>query len=321
MHVGGAEALGPILERVMQGFVRRKEEARRRLEAEITTRGALHAAARALYPHLVAGAEPGYQLDPARVLSYEGAERQLREHCQDCRGDVPDHWACEYPRLTTSGAVLRKPCPTRRAFRDRERYSRLLGAARLPARFARRTLDDFEERDEDCRGALAAARHLVENWGEPGLRGLLVLGSNGTGKTHLAAGIMQALMARGVATRFYTAIELTDEFIAAARRWQLRELSDALATVPLLVLDDLGKEFFRTVDAEEREASAFALSRLFEVINGRYEEERVTVVTSNLSEDEIARRYGRAVFSRMAETMRLVPLAGEDRRWRGSGEV
>jgi DNA replication protein DnaC len=72
----------------------------------------------------------------------------------------------------------------------------------------------------------------------------------------------------------------------------------------LLVLDDLGAE----------KTSEWSLQTLYTIIDRRYREERQTIITSNLSLDELASQVDDRIASRLSELCRVVRLAGEDRR-------
>lgn len=66
----------------------------------------------------------------------------------------------------------------------------------IPARFRGRSLDNFNAATPEQRGALTAARSFVENFEQHLRRGdtMVFMGMPGTGKSHLATAILQALM-------------------------------------------------------------------------------------------------------------------------------
>ena len=82
------------------------------------------------------------------------------------------------------------------------------------------------------------------------------------------------------------------------------DLLDRLAEVDLLHLDDLGAE----------KTSPWVLEQLYSIINARYEDERSTVITTNLFPDALAEQIGERTVSRLEEMCTLVPLYGEDAR-------
>jgi DNA replication protein DnaC len=93
-------------------------------------------------------------------------------------------------------ANVARPCECRLA----QRAARMLERARIPKRYEHCSLDSYESRFRGANKTLAAAhmraRKFVEGYPiESGGTGLLLTGSIGVGKTHLAVGILQAVIA------------------------------------------------------------------------------------------------------------------------------
>lgn len=112
------------------------------------------------------------------------------------------------------------------------------------------------------------------------LKGWLVLiGSYGSGKTHLAAAVANVAVQAGVPTLFLTVPDLLDwlrsSFGSTDERFEQR--LDEIRTIQLLVLDDLGTQ----------NATPWAEEKLYQIINYRYTYRLPMVVTSNLSLAEI----------------------------------
>ena len=119
---------------------------------------------------------------------------------------------------------------------------------------------------------------------------LIITGSYGCGKTHLAAAIGNYAVNNGVDTIFLTIPDLLDwlrlSFISQNATYENR--FEEIKNVQLLVLDDLGTE----------NATAWALEKLYQVINYRYIKRLPTVITTNL---DLARIDDR-ISSRMQDT-------------------
>jgi DNA replication protein DnaC len=208
----------------------------------------------------------------------------------------------------------------------------------VPQRFATRSLDGYQADTPSQQRALIEARRYVA--GE--IRSLVLIGPPGVGKTHLAAGIVNALADAECAA----AIERRDAHratIAAMPEWEqvqrrgkwlradypewqnvaelisgLRldidrpvdervwatRLTEKLRHTNHLVLDDLGRE----------KVSDWTGELIYGVINGRYEDVLATVATSNLSAEELrAGPYWPAI-SRLAEDGALVAIEAPDHR-------
>lgn len=92
---------------------------------------------------------------------------------------------------------------------------------------------------------------------------------------------IKAACQRGVKTRFVTASAIVHEMIEAHDERRLLRLQKQLATVELLIIDELGFAPFSKTGAE----------LLFELISQRYER-GATVITSNLPFDQWTAAFG-----------------------------
>jgi len=103
---------------------------------------------------------------------------------------------------------------------------------------------------------------------------LLMLGEPGTGKNMLSACICQAVVAEGFTALHTTAMKLVRKIKTSWGNPKLdeQELIDAFTKPDILVIDEIGKQF--GTKTEE--------ILLFEAINGRYEDQRPTILISNL---------------------------------------
>ena len=152
---------------------------------------------------------------------------------------------------------------------------------------------------------LARALHEAENFARGCKGNLWLYGAPGTGKTHLACGIIHVLLGKGKEPIFAeTPIllqDLIDNFLDPTSpliqesKW---------AKCPLLVLDDLGTE-----KLTER-----GLELLTTVINTRSLFDLPTVVTSNLKPGELHDQASERLISRLVENGRIVNTGQDD--WR-----
>jgi len=223
------------------------------------------------------------------------AEDKLVNQCDGCQGsamydlnDLP-LLHCARPELDpeTFGVYWNQECPVQLAYRERVRFERLLGKAKLPRRFQDRRLKSFRVYDSQTRSALARAREFVARFGEREQPGLLLMGPKGGGKTHLAAGAVLDLLDQQVAARFYTAPDLLNDIYAAIPDNRVMDVVRGLAELPCLVIDDLGKEFIKQRQAGGYESAAWAMEQLFTLINRRYEDDRPVIITTNLTDAEL----------------------------------
>ena len=115
----------------------------------------------------------------------------------------------------------------------------------------------------------------------------------GVGKTHLGYAITDYLVSKGVNVIWMT---LNQYFLKLQQGWagdiKAERLAHHAATVPLLVIDDLHPQML--VNQWRKE--------IFHIlIDARYRSEKSTVITSNISLDEIAETYGVHIADRIRE--------------------
>lgn len=116
-----------------------------------------------------------------------------------------------------------------------------------------------------------------------GLKGWLLLeGSYGCGKTHLAAAIANRAVYRGIPTLFITVPDLLDSlrFSYSDPETSFEFRFEEIRNAALLVMDDFGTH----------NATPWAQEKLFQIINYRYVNKLPTVITTNLILDEIESR-------------------------------
>lgn len=176
----------------------------------------------------------------------------------------------------------------------------MLIESNLGRRFQERTFETF-----DASGFPAeyrAARQYAETFEDNDGKGIMFIGSVGTGKTHLAAAITNHIITEfSIPVRFITAIEL---FALLRDFEQNAGAIYGFKNVPLLVLDDLGKEKITDWNRE----------KLFEIINYRYENYLPVVITTNGAPGELERTMGAAVYSRLCEMCSAAMMEGKDYR-------
>ena len=141
-------------------------------------------------------------------------------------------------------------------------------------------------------------------------RNLFLTGAPGLGKTFLSACIARTVSERGYSVVYDTAVNIFARFEEQKFARDQEEARDArdetrrYLQCDLLILDDLGSEM----------TTPFVQSALYTLINGRLTAQRRTVISSNLSMDEVRRRYSAQSASRLEGEYRVLPFYGEDIR-------
>lgn len=206
----------------------------------------------------------------------------------DCPEAVAEHKRKEAERIAKEKAEREEE----EELKMRMRVAEIIGNSGMHARFLRRTFSTFQQTPDNHR-ALRACKLYAETFGDklpknnhdPGRNGLFITGPKGTGKTHLAAAIANHLMQDGTAVICMTMIDLLDRIkqtFEQQKTWGVSE-SSVLKTykdVPLLIIDDMGKE----------PATEWAVSKIYAIINARYEAYLPTIITTNYSDAELVRR-------------------------------
>lgn len=154
---------------------------------------------------------------------------------------------------------------------------RLMQRAGIPPRFQTRTLDGYQVEQPGQHRALALARRYAKQFAEIRAKGtcLVFSGNRGTGKTHLACGIANAVMGDGYSALFVAAGEVVRKVRATWRKDSPITEADAInqfAEIDLLIIDEVGVQY-----GTEGEQIV-----LFEVINRRYERLMPTIILTNL---------------------------------------
>ncbi|MGA3196782.1 MAG: ATP-binding protein [Terriglobales bacterium] len=216
----------------------------------------------------------------------------------------------------------------------RARAASLIAAARIPKRYEHCELSnfttDFPGLDRSVSLAHINASRFVQEFDPSEGKGLLLVGGIGTGKTHLAVGILKELIAaRGCGCFFCDYRELLKQIqnsyndsVQATELQVLRPVFEA----EVLALDELGAV----------KPSEWVWDTVSLILNTRYNDNRTTIITTNFPDEAAAvtsvefspraaafaatrretlgDRIGERMRSRLHEMCRIVKMEGPDFR-------
>lgn len=139
-----------------------------------------------------------------------------------------------------------------------------------------------------------------------GSKSILMLGKTGVGKTHLSMSIAKETAQNGFNVIYGSVVNL----LRAIENEHFRRSENdgdtlgALCSCDLLVLDDLGAEHH----------TAFYESSLYNIINTRINARMPTIISANLSLDELYGTYNERIISRIAGYYEVLFCVGKDIR-------
>jgi DNA replication protein DnaC len=241
------------------------------------------------------------------------------------------------PVTAASIGEKKPPQVSRCDCRQDARATKLLENARIPKRFAECSFDNFVIEGRNTR-ALARAKSDVTQFARqyPALDapGLLITGTVGTGKTHLAiAAIREIIQTKGIDCVFAAYGELLklirNSYSAANQATEMSVLAPYLSA-DVLVLDDIGTE--KGSEWVEETASF--------ILTERYNNKKSVIITTNLPplppvlatrsepvdmfnkskqvmrEETLGDRIGERMLSRLLEMCKVVEIHAPDYRQR-----
>lgn len=170
----------------------------------------------------------------------------------------------------------------------------------IPKKFFNESFETFRAETPEEKSNLSKAACFADN---PLNRILIFCGKNGTGKTHLACGII-----RKCGGHYVTAPDLCVEYESSSDYQAKKTKAGVLKTYvdySFLVIDECGRYILKP-DTEK-----FLLSY---IVCNRYENDLPTVLITNSSKSDLIKFLGAAVYDRLSEVCTTVDFTGESKR-------
>lgn len=161
---------------------------------------------------------------------------------------------------------------------------------------------------ENMRYVLDTCQTFIKNF-DQSFDNLLFYGSTGVGKTFLSNCIAKALLDQAHTVIYLSALSLMEilENHAFHRSEDEQDADDMYAYIldcDLLIIDDLGTEV----------SNAFTTSQLFACLNSRLLGKKSTIISTNLSLDDLQDIYSERIFSRLISSYQVTLILGDDIR-------
>ena len=221
------------------------------------------------------------------------------------------------PVCRDSGYVMGKMCDCLKAEYDRAAARQLSDLVMMSGeRFENFDLSYYDDGINACTGisprkcmtmVLATCMTYAQHFA-PGSINLLLRGGPGLGKTYLSACIARVVSEKGFSVVYESAGDAFEAF--EEKRFSRLDDGDAAAkvdrmlTADLLILDDLGTEM----------PGNLANAALYSLLNKRISAGKSTIISTNLSEDELHRRYTPQIASRIEGEFEPLEFCGRDIR-------
>ena len=157
------------------------------------------------------------------------------------------------------------------------------------------------------KNAVNTCHNFIKNFNSD-YHNLFFYGTVGTGKSFLSGCIAKELIESGHSVIYFSATALFDllsrNSFDPKSREELRTAYADLYQCDLLIVDDLGTEL----------TNQFVTSQLFSLLNERHMGKKATIISTNLSLEELRNRYSERIFSRVTSNYEICKLSGQDIR-------
>lgn len=221
---------------------------------------------------------------------------------------LEDIYSC--PKCKDTGFIVSQMCSCLIEEYNRQLTSELSTLLKnSDERFENFDLSLYGEAREAMSIVYDTCREYASNFSERSMN-LLFQGGTGLGKTFLSACIARVVAQNGHSVCYDTAASALEAFemkkfardAEAAEKASTRV--ERMLECELMILDDLGTEMLTQI----------SISALYTLINTRLVEGKKTIISTNLTDAELARRYTPQICSRIDGEFLKLPFAGTDIR-------
>lgn len=252
-------------------------------------------------------------------MSFEEYRRKLsdlrmeKEALLKCYHIAPEALKLQYrcPDCQDTGYIENKKCHCLRQRIIDERYQQSnLREILKTENFSTLSLAYYDEEHlEEMKVAIETCRKFTENFDKT-FENILLCGTVGIGKTFLSNCIAKEILDQGHSVLYLSAFQLFDLMAKnsfsghAPGEESIAKQYPHIFESDLLIIDDLGTEL----------ANSFTVTGFFLVINERILHKKSTLISTNLSPEEILTTYTDRTASRILSNYKMLKLSGSDIR-------
>jgi len=226
--------------------------------------------------------------------------------CQDHGDYVATRWELQptspiappfWSKCPTCDSEVQRALDARGGAAEKQRAAAMrLQAAGIPQRYLDSTIWNWvhpmDQQEHVWHWARTYCTHFQTAL-QSGRSGVL-LGGTGTGKTHLAIGILRHVIEKGGTGLYVTVMgmlgRIKDTYNAHANETE-QKVIDELASVDLLVIDEVGRQLDTNYES----------AQFFRVLDMRYRSCKPTILVSNLNKAKLTEFLGEAMVDRLRE--------------------
>lgn len=235
-------------------------------------------------------------------------EQELDLYCDECKrkydyykfenGQEFKH-GCDCSMKRAAEAIVRE--------KKQKHINYLFSQSNVNKSLQEATVNNYQPQNESQDNAKQTAIEYVKTFSVDNPKSIILQGSYGTGKSHLAYAIAKAVKAQGYTVAFMHIPKLMDRIKATYNKDAVEttdELVKLLSELDLLVLDDMGVE-----------NTEHTLNKLFSIVDNR--SGMNNIFTTNYSDKELKQNQNwQRINSRMKMNARKTKVLGEDYRER-----
>ncbi len=145
---------------------------------------------------------------------------------------------------------------------------------------------------------------FAEGFGDETYANFLLMGPTGLGKTHLSTATAVTVIDKGYYVIYESAVNIFENYQALEFRKDKTADTDKYTECDLLVIDDLGAEM----------NNPFYVEKLYSLINERTNNNKSTIINTNLTAEELVKKYDQRIVSRLLGEYFVLPFRGTDVR-------